>query len=125
MTRPGYILIIEDDDDIREALTQILELEGYTVREAANGREALDISSREPLPSLILLDLMMPVMDGWEVMRALVANAALAHVPVIVLSGAGDLMQEVQLLGAVACIGKPFKVGVLLDAIERYALPAA
>jgi CheY-like chemotaxis protein len=119
------LLIVEDDDDIRTDLVAILRRNGYRVASVANGEEALAYLKIHPPPRLILLDLMMPVMDGWEVMRALVANAALAHVPVIVLSGAGDLMQEVQLLGAVACIGKPFKVGVLLDAIERYALPAA
>jgi CheY-like chemotaxis protein len=119
------LLIVEDDDDIRTDLVEILARNGYRAAPVTNGAEALAYLKIHPPPRLILLDLMMPVMDGWEVMRALVANAALAHVPVIVLSGAGDLMQEVQLLGAVACIGKPFKVGVLLDAIERYALPAA
>jgi len=119
------LLVVEDDDDIRTNLVEILTYNGYRAAPVANGAEALAYLTIHPPPRLILLDLMMPVMDGWEVMHALVANAALAHVPVIVLSGAGDLMQEVQLLGAVACIGKPFNVGALLDAIERYALPAA
>ena len=119
------LLVVEDDEDIRTDLVEILTRNGYRVAPVADGEEALAYLKIHPLPRLILLDLMMPVMDGWEVMRALVANATLAHVPVIVLSGAGNLMQEAQLLGAVACIGKPFKVGVLLDAIERYALPAA
>ena len=119
------LLIVEDDDDIRTDLVEILARNGYRAAPVADGAEALAYLKTHPPPRLILLDLMMPVMDGWEVMRALVANAALAYVPVIVLSGAGSLMQEVQLPGAVACIGKPFKVGALLDAIERYALPAA
>jgi CheY-like chemotaxis protein len=122
---PDALLIVEDDDDIRTDLVEILTRNGYRVASVANGAETLAYLKIHPPPRLILLDLMMPVMDGWELMRALVANAALAHVPVIVLSGAGELMQEVQLLGAVACLDKPFKVRVLLDAIERYALPAA
>jgi CheY-like chemotaxis protein len=120
MTRPGYILIIEDDDDIREALTQILELEGYTVREAANGREALDISSREPLPSLILLDLMMPVMDGWQFRSEQMKDPTLAKVPVVVISADAGVHEKVASFGAASVLPKPISLDRLLHAVETF-----
>ena len=93
MNAGEYILIVEDDFDIREALTQILEEEGYAVREAANGREALDVAARE-LPSLILLDLMMPVMNGWQFRAEQIKDPRLAPVPVLVISADPHLQLE-------------------------------
>jgi CheY-like chemotaxis protein len=65
----GHILIVEDNPDTRETLADFLAFEGYAVRGAANGQEALTVLQKEPLPDLILLDLMMPVMDGCEFRR--------------------------------------------------------
>ena len=120
MASSGYILIVEDDDDIREALSQILELEGYTVREAANGREALDISSREPLPSLILLDLMMPVMDGWQFRSEQMKDPCLAKVPVVVISADAGVHEKVASFGAASVLPKPISLDRLLRAIETF-----
>jgi CheY-like chemotaxis protein len=120
MASSGYILIVEDDDDIREALSQILELEGYTVREAANGREALDISSREPLPSLILLDLMMPIMDGWQFRSEQMKDPSLAKVPVVVISADAGVHEKVASFGAASVLPKPISLDRLLRAIEMF-----
>jgi CheY-like chemotaxis protein len=126
MVSTGYILIVEDDDDIREALSQILELEGYTVRQAANGREALDISSHEPLPSLILLDLMMPVMDGWQFRSEQMKNPALANVPVLVISADANVHEKAASFGAASVLPKPISLDRLLRAVETFypATPA-
>lgn len=84
------VLVVEDDDDARAAIAEILEGEGYEVAVAANGREALSELQHLPPPSLILLDLRMPVMDGPEFLRHLRADwPRLRAVPVLLLSGVG------------------------------------
>jgi CheY-like chemotaxis protein len=123
MASSGYILIVEDDDDIREALTQILELEGYAVREAANGREALDISARQPTPSLILLDLMMPVMDGWQFRSEQLKDPALSKVPVVVISADASVHEKVASFGAASVLPKPISLDRLLRAVETLYPP--
>jgi len=123
MASSGYILIVEDDDDIREALTQILELEGYVVREAANGREALDISAKEPIPSLILLDLMMPVMDGWQFRAEQMKDPHLSKVPVVVISADASVHEKVAAFGAATVLPKPISLDRLLRAVETLYPP--
>ena len=118
MVSSGYILIVEDDDDIREALTQILQLEGYAVREAANGSEALDISAQHPVPSLILLDLMMPVMDGWQFRTEQLKDPALSKVPVVVISADASVHEKVAMFGAATVLPKPISLDRLLRAVE-------
>ena len=88
MTAPT-VFIVEDDPDTREMLGKFLELEGFHVETAANGRQALDRLSSGLKASVIVLDLMMPIMDGWQFRREQVRNAALASIPVIVVSAAG------------------------------------
>ena len=87
MTAPT-VFIVEDDPDTREMLGKFLELEGFHVETAANGRQALDRLSSGLKASVIVLDLMMPIMDGWQFRREQVRNAALASIPVIVVSAA-------------------------------------
>jgi CheY-like chemotaxis protein len=86
LARHCPILIVEDDADLREMMAQLLTLEGFRAETVANGREALDYLQKGDYPDLILLDLMMPVMDGWEFRRRQRAHPEYAQVPVVVLS---------------------------------------
>jgi CheY-like chemotaxis protein len=113
------ILIVEDDLDVREALTQVLEFEGYSVVGATNGREALDRLRAGALPSLILLDLMMPVMDGLQFRAAQMRDPSLAHIPVVVISADGKVDQKVASLGVAGYMKKPLDVDSLLALIAR------
>ena len=114
--REAKILVVEDDDDIRDSLKELLEEEGYRVDTAANGEQALGRLSGEP-PHLILLDLMMPVMDGWEFQKQLRQIPCFARVPIIVIS-ASKFSREP--LNAAAFIPKPLDAGVLLETIESF-----
>jgi CheY-like chemotaxis protein len=89
---PGRVLVVEDDEDQRQLLRAILGARGWSVREAANGRFALD-AIRAELPDVVLLDLMMPEMDGFELVAALQANAAWRDIPVVVVTSL-DLTAE-------------------------------
>jgi CheY-like chemotaxis protein len=80
------ILVVEDDDDVREVMQLALETNGYRVDAVADGREALTWLTEHPPPALILLDLMMPVMNGWEVLEALEEDNRLAPIPVVVVT---------------------------------------
>ena len=121
--RPGRgadILIVEDDVAIRESLAELLEDEGYRVASAWNGEAALrSLRSSEP-PGLILLDLMMPVMNGWEFRQAQQLDPELAVIPVVVVSGDSGVEQKGAALGAVASLGKPIDVDLLLRIVDRY-----
>ena len=119
------ILIVEDDLDVREALTQVLEFEGYAVAGVTNGQEALDRLRAGEHPSLILLDLMMPVMDGLQFRAAQMRDPSLAHIPVIVISADGKVDQKVASLGVAGYMKKPLDVDSLLALIARVGAPAA
>lgn len=80
------VLIVEDDEDIREVVASALEAEGFQVYQADTGMRALELLKDVPHPSLILADLMMPVMDGWELIKALSQDDRLATLPVVVIS---------------------------------------
>lgn len=107
------VLVVEDEQDIRETLRDILEMEGYRVRCACNGKEALDALAEMPRPLLILLDLMMPVMSGYELLQALRANDDLASIPVTVVSAVGDRLAE-----GTAVLRKPVDLETLLHAVD-------
>ena len=123
MTVRDYILIVEDDFDIRDALMQILEEEGYGVRGAANGQEALELLAREPAPKLILLDLMMPVMNGWQFRAEQLKDPRLAGVPVLVISADPHLQLKAESLGAVGLLKKPISLDELLVAVKSHCPP--
>lgn len=119
----GLILIVEDDFYIREDLADILRNEGYEILTASNGQEACDrLRSQRALPDVILLDLMMPIMDGWQFRAEQLKDASLAEIPVIVLSGAADIRKEAAALGAAGYASKPFKLDALVGTIRRTCL---
>ena len=118
----GLVLVVEDDSDIRFGLSVVLEDEGHRVLTAADGREALDrLRSNSVPPCLILLDLMMPGMDGWQFRAEQQRDPALASIPVIILSAAGDLAARTAALGAAAVLQKPINVTEMLALVQRHA----
>jgi CheY-like chemotaxis protein len=84
------VLVVDDDADFAFAVCEVLQDEGYAVESAANGREALDRLLRGPLPDLVVADLRMPVMDGWQLAGEMKGRPELAEIPVVVVSGAGE-----------------------------------
>src|SRR5262245_11585058 len=109
---PGAsVLLVEDDEDIRLDLAALLVEEGFSVTCAAHGGEALSLLRTGPKPDVILLDLMMPTMDGWAFRAAQLADAALAPVPVLLLTASGG--DPTRALGAVGCIRKPINLDLL------------
>jgi CheY-like chemotaxis protein len=112
------VLVIEDDYDIREALGAVLGGEGYEVTTCTNGREALEWLERtREVPNAIVLDLMMPVMNGWQFLAQCRREGPLARVPVIVLSAHAGF-EDVK-VHADACFRKPIRLDDLLDALRR------
>jgi len=121
----GNVLIVEDDPDVREMLAALLVSEGFYAVAAEDGLEALHllraVRHRAPhIPCLILLDLMMPRMSGHEFRRAQLGDPTVAAVPVAVMSGAVDVEQRAQALGAVATLAKPIDCEILLEVVRRY-----
>jgi CheY-like chemotaxis protein len=117
------VLVVEDDFDLRDALVPILEYEGHRVVSAANGREALDRLQAMPPPSLILLDLMMPVMNGEAFRAEQLRDPRLAAILVVVVSAHPAAEEQAARMGAIGCIKKPFDVDDLLAAVRRSSLP--
>jgi CheY-like chemotaxis protein len=117
------ILLVEDDPATRDALTLVLGLEGYQVTVAADGKEALDLLRRQEPPGLILLDLLTPVMDGWQFRREQAADPKLADIPVVIISGADHVEHEAASLGAAGYIRKPVEAGTLVATVRLVAAP--
>jgi len=110
------VLIVEDDRDTREMLARFLELEGFDVREAANGKHALEALHANGGTCVILLDLMMPVMNGWQFRLAQVKDPDIAEIPVVVVTAAGS-PEQVPAIEADAWISKPVDFDRLLETI--------
>ena len=108
------VFIVEDDLDTREMLGQFLQIEGFHVETAENGKLALERLERSAGACVILLDLMMPVMDGWQFRQEQVRHAALADIPVIVVSAAGR--DRIEKIHADAYLSKPVDLDELLGA---------
>jgi len=111
------ILIVEDDADIRESLAMLLDGEGYRVFSAANGRAGLDLLPKMPRPCVILLDLMMPVMDGWQFAHALETFDGYADVPVVLVTAYSNETRGIRHAGI---IKKPVDVDALLACVARH-----
>ncbi len=108
------VLVVDDDPDIRETVAEVIAAEGLPVVCVPNGRSALDLLDAGLRPSLIVLDLMMPVMSGWEVLAAIRADRALADLPVAVISAASGRAPA----GATCFLRKPVDLDTLLDLIR-------
>ena len=117
------ILIVDDDEDVRDAVADVLADEGYGVTGVSSGREALQHLQDHMLPSLILLDMMMPEMDGWLLRQELKKSPDLASIPIVILSGHGDVRDAALALGAVDYLRKPLRMDSLLEIAERYCRP--
>jgi CheY-like chemotaxis protein len=113
----GRILIADDDPDLRESLKVLLELHGHAVDEARNGQEALRQLRASRPPCVILLDLMMPVMDGWQFRQEQLRNPKLARIPVLVISAVPAHMQRPGELGVRRVFSKPFNYDDLLQEV--------
>ncbi|RKG54914.1 response regulator [Corallococcus sp. AB011P] len=118
------VLVVDDDPDILEALSEILEAEGFEIRRARNGKEALERLEPDP-PHLILLDLMMPVMDGWEFAQRMRQKPDFAGIPIIVLSADRNVGSKAKDIGAMGHLAKPFELNDLLSMVRQSLSPSA
>ena len=119
-----FILVVDDDKDIRDSVAEVLEDEGYVVSHAANGAEALTRLRARYTPCVIILDLMMPVMDGFEFRHEQLMDPALSRIPVIVLTADANPKQRAATLKALAGLPKPVRVDLLLTAVAKVCVPA-
>ena len=117
---PSTVLIADDDEDIRETLAEILQTEGYQVAMASSGWDAIEyLKTSSASPSVILLDLMMPEMDGMEFRQLQKQNSDWATIPVIVLSAVGNPAKKAEEMGVMASLRKPLNIDQLLDLLTR------
>jgi two-component system, chemotaxis family, chemotaxis protein CheY len=117
-TNGRYVLVVEDDLDVRETVAEVLTMEGHVVATAKDGLEGLQVARQRP-PDVILLDLMMPRMTGWEFRAAQRADPVLSSIPVVVVSACSlDVFAEID---ATAYLPKPFDLDKLLAVVERMA----
>ena len=117
----AMILIAEDYDDNRELLRLLLSGANYEVREARNGQECLTLACIDPLPDLIMVDLSMPEVDGWEVFRQLKANSDTAHIPCVAVTAHTDRDRILALQSGFSdFVGKPFRTEELLMTVARW-----
>jgi CheY-like chemotaxis protein len=121
MSEAHPILIVEDDEDIRDAVQDLLERRGYVVVAAGDGRQALArLRALVTLPAVILLDLTMPIMSGWEFLAEQARDPAIAGVPVVVMSAVPNLDEQPGASEWAGILKKPVAAGVLLETIERF-----
>ncbi len=112
------VLLVEDDDFIRQEISEALQDEGYHVSTAAHGREALQLLAEGAKPSVVLLDLMMPVMNGWEFLKAFKKDEQYARIPVVILSAFAD---RATIIGgdAISVLRKPINLNALFSVLEE------
>jgi len=117
-TAHEHILVVEDDKDLRESLCEALELEGYASFGVENGQAALKYLETGARPCVILLDLMMPVMDGWTFRREMMKDESLATIPVIVMTAATAARAGV--IDAEVILYKPLHMGKVVDTVQEH-----
>jgi excisionase family DNA binding protein len=122
-TKAGpLILLVDDDERVRELVRVNLEFEGYTVREAGSAEDGL-AAIDDARPDLILLDVMMPQVDGWEMLRRVQERHGMGAIPVVMFSGQVDTHEQARERGAQGFVGKPFDLQQLIDQTKQI-LPA-
>lgn len=119
----GAILVVDDDPDIRLMVSMLLRRRQFPVETAESGASALEQVKKHGRPDMILLDLMMPDMDGWTFRQKMLEDVELAGVPVILLSAANDVARHAARLGVAAYLTKPFESSSLFRLIETYYQP--
>jgi CheY-like chemotaxis protein len=119
MTNHTSIAVVDDDTDLRETLGELLYEEGYEARLFENGRKALDFLRNGGRPTLILLDLMMPEMNGWQFREEQLKDAELRDIPVVVMTASRGF--DSHGIAAQEILYKPIGLGELMDAVERNA----
>jgi excisionase family DNA binding protein len=114
--RGPLVLVVDDNPSVREVVRINLEMEGYSVREAGNAEEGL-AAVEDDAPDLILLDVMMPQVDGWEMLRRVQERHGVGSIPVVMFSGQleGNLGREAEERGAQGFVGKPFDLRALIE----------
>jgi CheY-like chemotaxis protein len=117
---PRNLLVVDDDALMRELISLLLQGEGYQVREAADGQEALDQLRQGPVPDCILLDLGMPRMDGRQFLSRQRHDPRLASIPVLLVSGQPHLAEQAAFLGVADYLQKPFPPDALFQALHHY-----
>ena len=115
-TSENPILVVDDDSAVRDVLLAILLLEGYSVREAVDGAEALEMIEAEH-PSLVVLDMQMPRLDGWGVAREL--NVKGLHPPILVMTAGVNAERAAREIGAAGYLGKPFELMDVINKVEE------
>ena len=116
-----HILLVEDEPDVRTSMAKVLELRGHTVTAVACGEEALETMRTLARVDLILLDLMLPKVDGWQLREKQLEEGLFADVPVVIISGAShDLSEEMSVLKAVHALRKPIGPETLYRAVDTY-----
>lgn len=116
------ILLVEDDKYIRESLHEFLADEGFEVIPSSNGLDALTRLKAGLRPQLILLDLMMPLMDGFQFREVQLESQELAAIPVVVMSAYGDFEKNKEKLGVEAYLKKPLDIEEVLSTIQKWCL---
>ena len=119
--KTSAIMLVDDDDDIREIVALVLESEGYATTSVADGARALELLHGGARPPLILLDMMMPHLNGEDFLKRVKADPALSGIPIVVMSGDTMARQTASRLGAVGCLPKPVELDTLLHLAHEYA----
>ena len=114
----SHVLVVDDNEAIREMIQQVLEVEGFRVSTAANGQEALEQIVEQP-PAMVLLDLQMPVLDGWQTQARL--REVRPELPVVFMTAGNRARVEAEKHHAAGYLAKPFNLVDLLDTVERFA----
>jgi CheY-like chemotaxis protein len=115
------ILVVEDDSSIRELLVELLQSEGYEVASAVNGLEGLKHLQTESNPDLILIDLMMPVMDGYSFRTEQLKNPQWSSIPVVVMSAEANAKEKMKSFGITAFLSKPVELETIIKTVEQYS----